>query len=215
MNKLRRRIITICVLILYASSVMTTYASVIEDNLDNLLAHTTVSLEDKEGELSTSAIVKMTSDMVVFSVTIPAILPVHVDEEGEIFVSEEVYIINNSSKPITINQIEISPTEGWLMDNYQDLKDKKLKANTRILGLKIDEAESIAGDKTIYEYEDDKSVVIPKKEKDGENQTSNMYQIEYDVNLSARIKEISQSDSLTIMDTVFIIDWAKDSKGGS
>lgn len=62
-----------------------------------------------------------------FSVTLPSVLPVYVDAEGEVFVASDVPITNESWGPIEIRSIKVTELGGWsLVDFDEDFSRKKV-----------------------------------------------------------------------------------------
>ena len=52
----------------------------------------------------------------VFSVTVPATLPVTVNADGTLNVTANAAIVNNSSGDVIISDVSITPAEGWTLD---------------------------------------------------------------------------------------------------
>ena len=52
----------------------------------------------------------------VFSVTVPATLPVTVNADGTVEVAADAAIVNNSTGDVIISDVSITPAEGWTLD---------------------------------------------------------------------------------------------------
>lgn len=67
------------------------------------------------------------SSNATFSVTVPMILPIDMDEMGNVYVSTSAEVKNNSAGPVKIESVEVSVMNGWkLVDFYTDFRSEKV-----------------------------------------------------------------------------------------
>ena len=81
----------------------------------NLTAGAEVSTQN--GELH-SVPVSIEMESPLFSVTLPTSLPVSISEMGEISVSDEAAITNDSGSSVSIHDIIVTVAEGWTLMDY-------------------------------------------------------------------------------------------------
>lgn len=70
----------------------------------------------------------------IFSVVIPAELPIHMDKDGNVTVGGNLFIENHSTKAVQVTGIFVDGRNGWSIADYDD--DFSVKAaDTKELGL--------------------------------------------------------------------------------
>ncbi|HHX62414.1 MAG TPA: hypothetical protein GX707_17130 [Epulopiscium sp.] len=83
------------------------------------------------------------ADAAIFSVTVPSTMQIHVDENGVVTTPSVVTIVNNSSAPVIVTNVEVTKaTSGtWdIVDFNTDMLREKL--GTKKVGIKINECET-------------------------------------------------------------------------
>ena len=128
----------------------------------------------------------------VFSVTVPVVLPLTVDENGEVHVGA-AEIINASTGDVVVSSVNISTKNGWQIVPYTtDMAHEKVDA--QLLGFKINDAQT---------------------SKNGNAETFNLIApwmiaengrlpISYDAVVSAVSQPVTEQDVLSV---VFVLEW--------
>lgn len=75
--------------------------------------------------------VLLTVEVPRFSVTVPASLPITIDEDGAIQTADNAVIINHSAGPIAITDFQTNGISGWETVEYGTLDSDKAKAGTK------------------------------------------------------------------------------------
>ena len=128
----------------------------------------------------------------VFSVTVPVVLPLTVDENGEVHTGS-AEIINASTGTVVVSSVSISTKNGWQLVPYTtDMAHAKVDAKQ--LGFKINDAQtSKIGDTEIF------SLTSP-----WEIAENSRLPLSYDAVVSAVSKAITEQEVLSI---VFVLEW--------
>lgn len=131
--------------------------------------------------------------MTRFSVTVPTTLNFVMSESGEVFSADNAQIINNSSAAVSVKQVNLEAINGWSLTEYNETAIASAKVDSKIIGLKINSAEtSSSGQACSFEFDD---WVIEKEA---------YAQIPYDAVVSATSTPIENEQ---VMNAVFIVDW--------
>lgn len=128
----------------------------------------------------------------IFSVTVPVVLPLTVDENGEVHTGS-AEIINASTGAVVVSSVSISTKNGWQLVPYTtDMAHAKVDAKQ--LGFKINDAQiSKIGDTEIF------SLTSP-----WEIAENSRLPLAYDAVVSAVSKAVTEQEVLSI---VFVLEW--------
>ena len=128
----------------------------------------------------------------VFSVTVPVVLPLTVDENGEVHTGS-AEIINASTGTVVVSSVSISTKNGWQLVPYTtDMAHEKVDA--KLLGFKINDAQtSKTGDAETF------ALSAP-----WEITENGRLPISYDAVVSAVSKAITEQEVLSV---VFVLEW--------
>ena len=130
----------------------------------------------------------------VFSVTVPVVLPLTVDENGEVHTGS-AEIINASTGAVIVSSVSISTKNGWQLVPYTtDMAHEKVDA--KLLGFKINDLETKnnGGAETF---------TLSAPWQIAEN---GRLPISYDAVVSAVSQPVTEQDVLSI---VFVLEWAE------
>ena len=128
----------------------------------------------------------------VFSVTVPVVLPLTVDENGEVHTGS-AEIINASTGAVVVSSVSISTKNGWQLVPFStDMAHEKVDA--KLLGFQINDAQTNkTGDTEIF------SLTSP-----WEIAENSRLPLSYDAVVSAVSKAITEQEVLSI---VFVLEW--------
>lgn len=80
--------------------------------------------------------VELTQDSTTFSVTVPTVLPVSVGGMGEVTVSTNNKIVNNSFGPVEVKSVKVDPQNDWELFAF-NTDFKQLKVGSKSFGFQI------------------------------------------------------------------------------
>ena len=128
----------------------------------------------------------------IFSVTVPVVLPLTVDENGEVHTGS-AEIINASTGTVVVSSVSISTKNGWQLVPFNtDMAHEKVDA--KLLGFKINDAQTNkTGDTEIF------SLTSP-----WEIAENSRLPLSYDAVVSAVSKAVTEQEVLSI---VFVLEW--------
>ncbi len=128
----------------------------------------------------------------VFSVTVPVVLPLTVDENGEVHVGA-AEIINGSTGEVVVSSVSISTKNGWQLVPFDtDMAHEKVDA--RLLGFKInDSVTTKTGDAETFSLTSPWTIAENGK-----------LPLSYDAVVSAVSKAVTEQEVLSI---VFVLEW--------
>lgn len=161
-----------------------------------------LSAEDKSG---ISPIMLETSGL-YFSVTVPTVLPVYVNEQNQHFEAKNVSIINNSYGPVKVTAARVSEKGSWKLAAYDEAALDKEKVNTPVYGMMIDGKEVAATDAAIEDVTlgtELSKVMAPSSVTD----KSNVLTFGYQVKTAPQAKEIDRDHAATLGNVVFTLAW--------
>ena len=128
----------------------------------------------------------------VFSVTVPVVLPLTVDENGEVHTGS-AEIINGSTGAVVVSSVSISTKNGWQLVPF-DTDMAHAKVDAKQLGFKINDAQTNkTGDTEIF------SLTSP-----WEIAENSRLPLSYDAVVSAVSKAVTEQEVLSI---VFVLEW--------
>lgn len=82
--------------------------------------------------------VHLYAEAAIFSVTVPTMLPIYYQADGEYIIADDACISNNSSRAIGIKTIELEVAEGWSLIPYSETPDDGM------FGMRINDIKSDA-----------------------------------------------------------------------
>ena len=128
----------------------------------------------------------------VFSVTVPVVLPLTVDENGEVHTGA-AEIINASTGDVIVSSVSISTKNGWkLVPFVTDMAHEKVDA--RLLGFKINDSETTkTGDAETFSLNSPWTIAENGK-----------LPLSYDAVVSAVSQPVTEQDVLSV---VFVLEW--------
>ena len=128
-----------------------------------------------------------------FSVTVPATLPLVVDEAGKVYVAS-ASIVNNSTGDVKVSSVSVTSKNGWEFVPYST-NMAKAKVDAKQVGFKINSSEtSKTGDSEVF------TLAAPWTVKEAD-----AISIHYDAVVSAVSQPVTGQE---IMSVVFVLEWA-------
>ena len=129
----------------------------------------------------------------LFSVTVPATLPLVVDEAGKVYVAS-ASIVNNSTGDVMVSSVSVTSKNGWEFVPYST-NMAKAKVDAKQVGFKINSSEtSKTGDSEVF------ALAAPWTVKEAD-----VLSINYDAVVSAVSQPVTGQE---IMSVVFVLEWA-------
>ena len=129
----------------------------------------------------------------LFSVTVPATLPLVVDEAGKVYVAS-ASIVNNSTGDVMVSSVSVTSKNGWEFVPYST-NMAKAKVDAKQVGFKINSSEtSKTGDSEVF------TPAAPWTVKEAD-----ALSINYDAVVSAVSQPVTGQE---IMSVVFVLEWA-------
>ena len=129
----------------------------------------------------------------LFSVTVPATLPLVVDESGKVYVAS-ASIVNNSTGDVKVSSVSVTSKKGWEFVPYST-NMARAKVDAKQVGFKINSSEtSKTGDSEVF------TLAAPWTVKEAD-----ALSINYDAVVSAVSQPVTGQE---IMSVVFVLEWA-------
>ena len=129
----------------------------------------------------------------VFSVVVPAVLPVTVDQNGKVYVSN-AEIVNHSTAAVQVSSVTLTAENGWTLVPYaSDMSHAKVDSNQ--IGFKINSAQTSKTGST-EQFE----LTSPWQINEEESLT-----LTYDAVVSALSQPVTNANSLCVL---FVVEWA-------
>ena len=129
----------------------------------------------------------------LFSVTVPATLPLVVDETGKVYVAA-ASVVNNSTGDVKVSSVSVTSKNGWEFVPYST-NMAKAKVDAKQVGFKINSSEtSKTGDSEVF------TLAAPWTVKEAD-----ALSINYDAVVSAVSQPVTGQE---IMSVVFVLEWA-------
>ena len=129
----------------------------------------------------------------LFSVTVPATLPLVVDESGKVYVAS-ASIVNNSTGDVKVSSVSVTSKNGWEFVPYST-NMARAKVDAKQVGFKINSSEtSKTGDSEVF------TLAAPWTVKEAD-----ALSINYDAVVSAVSQPVTGQE---IMSVVFVLEWA-------
>lgn len=129
----------------------------------------------------------------VFSVIVPAVLPVTVDQNGKVYVSN-AEIVNHSTAAVQVSSVTLTAENGWTLVPYaSDMSHAKVDSNQ--IGFKINSAQTSKTGST-EQFE----LTSPWQINEEESLT-----LSYDAVVSALSQPVTNANILCVL---FVVEWA-------
>ena len=129
----------------------------------------------------------------VFSVIVPAVLPVTVDQNGKVYVSN-AEIVNHSTAAVQVSSVTLTAENGWTLVPYaSDMSHAKVDSNQ--IGFKINSAQTSKTGST-EQFE----LTSPWQINEEESLT-----LTYDAVVSALSQPVTNANILCVL---FVVEWA-------
>ena len=129
----------------------------------------------------------------VFSVVVPAVLPVTVDQNGKVYVSN-AEIVNHSTAAVQVSSVTLTAENGWTLVPYaSDMSHAKVDSNQ--IGFKINSAQTSKTGST-EQFE----LTSPWQINEEESLT-----LSYDAVVSALSQPVANANILCVL---FVVEWA-------
>ena len=129
----------------------------------------------------------------VFSVVVPAVLPVTVDQNGKVYVSN-AEIVNHSTAAVQVSSVTLTAENGWTLVPYaSDMSHAKVDSNQ--IGFKINSAQTSKTGST-EQFE----LTTPWQINEEESLT-----LSYDAVVSALSQPVTNANILCVL---FVVEWA-------
>lgn len=129
----------------------------------------------------------------VFSVVVPAVLPVTVDQNGKVYVSN-AEIVNHSTAAVQVSSVTLTAENGWTLVPYaSDMSHAKVDSNQ--IGFSIrDQKTTKTGDSEVF------TLSSPWQIAEEESLT-----LSYDAVVSALSQPVTNANILSVL---FVVEWA-------
>ena len=129
----------------------------------------------------------------VFSVVVPAVLPVTVDQNGKVYVSN-AEIVNHSTAAVQVSSVTLTAENGWTLVPYaSDMSHAKVDSNQ--IGFKINSAQTSKTGNT-------EQFVLTSPWKIAEE---DILTLTYDAVVSALSQPVANANILCVL---FVVEWA-------
>ena len=129
----------------------------------------------------------------VFSVVVPAVLPVTVDQNGKVYVSN-AEIVNHSTAAVQVSSVTLTAENGWTLVPYaSDMSHAKVDSNQ--IGFKINSAQTCKTGNT-------EQFVLTSPWKIAEE---DILTLTYDAVVSALSQPVTNANILSVL---FVVEWA-------
>ena len=129
----------------------------------------------------------------VFSVVVPAVLPVTVDQNGKVYVSN-AEIVNHSTAAVQVSSVTLTAENGWTLVPY-DMDMSHAKVDSNQIGFKINSAQTSKTGST-EQFE----LTSPWQINEEESLT-----LSYDAVVSALSQPVTNANILSVL---FVVEWA-------
>ena len=129
----------------------------------------------------------------VFSVVVPAVLPVTVDQNGKVYVSN-AEIVNHSTATVQVSSVTLTAENGWTLVPY-DMDMSHAKVDSNQIGFSIrDQKTTKTGDSEVF------TLSSPWQINEEESLT-----LTYDAVVSALSQPVTNANILCVL---FVVEWA-------
>ena len=129
----------------------------------------------------------------VFSVIVPAVLPMTVDQNGKVYVSN-AEIVNHSTAAVQVSSVTLTAENGWTLVPY-DMDMSHAKVDSNQIGFKINSAQTCKTGST-EQFE----LTSPWQINEEESLT-----LTYDAVVSALSQPVTNANILCVL---FVVEWA-------
>ena len=130
--------------------------------------------------------------LVSFSVTVPAVLPLVMDEDGEVY-GATAAIVNNSTGEVQISSVSLSAENGWSIAPFS-MNTAHEKVDAKRIGFSLqDIATKIGGDNETLEIPETWTI-----------DEGNTLELAYDAIVTALSQPVSETN---VLSAIFVIKW--------
>ena len=144
-------------------------------------------------EVASTAYYAHWEEATVFSVVVPAVLPVTVDQNGKVYVSN-AEIVNHSTAAVQVSSVTLTAENGWTLVPYaSDMSHTKVDSNQ--IGFKINSAQTSKTGNT-----EQFVLTSPWQINEEESLT-----LSYDAVVSALSQPVTNANILCVL---FVVEWA-------
>ena len=140
--------------------------------------------------------VSLTTAAAIFNVSVPTVLPVSADSQGNVTVANDVKIANSSWGPIYIAGLAVSSQNSWVIDGYDASTMYAEKVDTHKIAMVINNCKTTSAGSIAYAVEN-----FPRLEGRGGH---NWIGINYNAKLPAQHVAL---DKVVPMNVVFTVAW--------
>ena len=159
------------------------------------------NIVDEAGAGGTVPVV-LNAEASTFNVTVPMALPISVDEDGVVDVSDEVVIVNNSYGAVKVADLEITGANGWATVAHTGFDPARVPVGSKMFSMVINDNETTGNDTIEFDITDSGFAVM-----DGvgtEDEDGNICPIEYDAIVPAQAEALTDA---VIANVVFTLAW--------
>lgn len=146
--------------------------------------------------------INLTAEAVVFDVSVPTSLPMHLGLDGVVTTPYGLDIINNSSGPIKTTKLEITAANGWSFEPYQT-NFSKLPTDSKKLALRLKNGnEDLLGTQTAQKLTFNPVVVV-----NGKNGKTNDNVVT--LGIDAKVTPVSKAiiNGEKVASIIFVLSW--------
>ena len=129
----------------------------------------------------------------MFSVIVPAVLPVTVDQNGKVYVSN-AEIVNHSTAAVQVSSVTLTAENGWTLVPY-DMDMSHAKVDSDQIGFKLNSAQTCKTGNT-------EQFVLTSQWKIAEEDSLTL---SYDAVVSALSQPVTNANILCVL---FVVEWA-------
>lgn len=132
--------------------------------------------------------------LVSFSVTVPAVLPLVMDEDGGIHTAA-ASIVNNSTGAVKVSSVSLTAQNGWTIAPYA-MNAARQKVDSRQIGFRLQDADTVSTGSS-------ESLTIPSAWQAAEGGSLSLT---YDAVITALSQPVTE---LNVLSVIFVLEWAE------
>lgn len=131
--------------------------------------------------------------LVSFSVTVPAVLPLVMDEDGGIHTAA-ASIVNNSTGAVKVSSVSLTAQNGWSIAPYA-MNAARQKVDSKQIGFRLQDADTVSTGSS-------ESLTIPSAWQAAEGSSLSLT---YDAVVTALSQPVTE---LNVLSVIFVLEWA-------
>ena len=132
--------------------------------------------------------------LVSFSVTVPAVLPLVMDEDGGIHTAA-ASIVNNSTGAVKVSSVSLTAQNGWTIAPYA-MNAARQKVDSKQIGFRLQDADTVSTGSS-------ESLTIPSAWQAAEG---SFLSLTYDAVVTALSQPVTE---LNVLSVIFVLEWAE------